>query len=358
MYRIFTNINEESNLAAKTEEEYKKKSTKGGLTSLLTYLFLLFIAWTEFGEYFGGYIDQQYTVDNQIRETVQINMDLYVNMKCKWLHINVEDQTMDRKFVSEELQMEDMPFFIPYDTKVNDINEIITPELDEILGEAIPAEFREKLDTRLLFDENDPDKAKLLDFNGCHIFGSVPVNRVSGVLQITAKGFGYADSHRASLEDLNFAHVINEFSFGDFYPYIDNPLDNTAQFDQDEPLTTYLYYTSVVPTLFKKLGAEVDTNQYSVNDYRYLNKDSSVKGNRRVPGIFFKYNFEPLSIVVSDVRISFIQFLVRLVAICSFLVYCASWIFTLLDMALITIMGPKWSLRYQPDAKSKGILNR
>ena len=151
--------------------------------------------------------------------------------------------------------------------------------------------------------------------------------------------------------------IRDRFSFGDFYPYIDNPLDNTAQFNQDEPLTTYVYYTSVVPTLFKKLGAEVDTNQYSVNDYRYLYKDVAAKGDK-MPGIFFKYNFEPLSIVVSDVRLSFIQFLVRLVAICSFLVYCASWIFTLLDMALITIMGPKWSLRYQPDDKTKGILDR
>ncbi|QID87086.1 ER vesicle protein [Saccharomyces pastorianus] len=339
----------------KTEEQYKKKSTKGGLTSLLTYLFLLFIAWTEFGEYFGGYIDYQYTVDNQVRDTVQINIDLYVNTKCEWLHINVRDQTMDRKLVSEELQLEDMPFFIPYDTKVNDFNEIITPELDEILGEAIPAEFREKLDTRAFFDENDPMNAHLPEFNGCHIFGSVPVNRVSGELQITAKGLGYLDSRKAPLEDLNFAHVINELSYGDFYPYIDNPLDNTAQFNKDEPLTAYVYYTSVVPTLFQKLGAEVDTNQYSVNDYRYSSKDGNTK---RVLGIFFKYNFEPLSIVVSDVRLSFVQFLVRLVAICSFLVYCASWIFTFLDMALITVMGPKWSLRYQPDAKSKGILDR
>ena len=341
----------------KTEEQYKKKSTKGGLTSLLTYLFLLFIAWTEFGEYFGGYIDQQYVVDSQVRDTVQINMDIYVNTKCDWLQINVRDQTMDRKLVLEELQLEEMPFFIPYDTKVNDINEIITPELDEILGEAIPAEFREKLDTRSFFDESDPNRAHLPEFNGCHIFGSIPVNRVSGELQITAKSLDYVASRKAPLEELKFNHVINEFSFGDFYPYIDNPLDNTAQFNQDEPLTTYVYYTSVVPTLFKKLGAEVDTNQYSVNDYRYLYKDVAAKGDK-MPGIFFKYNFEPLSIVVSDIRLSFIQFLVRLVAICSFLVYCASWIFTLLDMALITVMGPKWSLRYQPDDKTKGILDR
>lgn len=125
---------------------------------MLTYLFLLFIAWTEFGEYFGGYIDQQYVVDSQVRDTVQINMDIYVNTKCDWLQINVRDQTMDRKLVLEELQLEEMPFFIPYDTKVNDINEIITPELDEILGEAIPAEFREKLDTRSFFDESDPNR--------------------------------------------------------------------------------------------------------------------------------------------------------------------------------------------------------
>lgn len=340
----------------KTEDVYKKKSTKGGVTSILTYVFLLFICWTEFGKYFGGYIDQQYTVDNTVRETAQINMDLYVNVKCDHLHINIRDETMDRKFAIRELNLEDMPFFIPYDSKVNAVNDIVTPELDEIVGEAIPAEFREKLDTRQFFDEDDPESHKYAPkFNGCHIFGSIPVNRVRGELQITAKGFGYAGV-KPPIEEINFAHAINEFSFGDFYPYIDNPLDKTARFNKEKPLSAYIYHISAIPTKYKKMGVEIDTFQYSVNDYRY---DVDFMRQKKIyifPGIYFKYDFEALSIEVTDVRISFFQFVIRLVAILSFFVFVVSWVFTIIDLLLVNILGPKWSLRYQPDSVAGGIL--
>lgn len=342
---------------AKTEEQYKKKSSKGGLSSLFTYFFLIFIAYTEFGSYFGGYVEQQYTVDPEVRENVQINLDLYVHLQCQYIHVNVRDSTMDRKIASEELKFEDMPFFIPFDVRVNDLPHVITPEMDEILGEAIPAEFREKIDMRNYYDENDPNTHhNLPDFNGCHIFGSIPVNRVSGELQITAKGVGYRDFQSTPPELINFAHVINEFSYGDFYPYIDNPLDASAKFDTSDPQTAYIYYTSVVPTIYQKLGAEVDTNQYSVSEYRYHNNDGSMLQSGYVPGIFFRYNFESLSIVVMDKRLTFLQFVVRLVAIISFAIYFASWVFTLTDLFLINVMGPKWSLRYQPDVQSHGIL--
>ncbi|CCK70655.1 Erv41p KNAG_0E04020 [Huiozyma naganishii CBS 8797] len=344
-------------LTAKTEEQYKQKSSKGGLTSILTYLFLIFIAYSEFGSYFGGYLDQQYIVDSELREDVELNLDVFVHMPCDFIHVNVRDSTFDRKIVSEELKFEDMPFFIPYDTKVNDIPEIITPEMDEILGEAIPASFREKVDMRLYYDENDPDTHHHLpEFNGCHIFGSIPVNRVRGEFQITAKGLGYRDMNAAPKEKINFAHVINEWSFGDFYPYIDNPLDATAKFDKDDPLTAFVYYLSVVPTIYQKLGAEVDTNQYSVSEYRFNSTDKTFRDTGYVPGIFFRYNFESLSIVMTDRRLSFLQFIVRLVAIMSFAVYIASWIFILTDTLLVYFMGPKWSLRYQPEVQSHGIL--
>lgn len=311
------------------------------------------MAWTEFGSYFGGYIDQQYKVDDVIRETFLINMDVYVNTPCKWIHINVRDKTMDRKLVSEELSLEDMPFFIPYGSRVNDMKEIVTPDLDEILGEAMPAQFREKMDTNAMLGTLGEDSP--VSFDGCHIFGSVPVNRVAGELQITAKGLGYSDFERAPLSDINFSHVINEFSYGAFYPYINNPLDNTAKFIAEEPLTAYIYDTSIVPTIYEKLGARVDTNQYAVSE-RHYNYASTLRDSSRVPGIFFRYDFEALSVVISDQRLSFIQFIIRLVAVLSFVVYIASWTFRGLDLLLVILLGPKWSLRYQTDSHSQGIL--
>ena len=211
------------------------------------------------------------------------------------------------------------------------------------MGEAIPAEFRKALDTS---DSNDNP-----NFDGCHIFGTIPVNKVRGELHITAKGWGYHSVERTPAEEVNFCHVINELSFGDFYPYIDNPLDNTARVSADKK-KAYYYFTSVVPTLYKKLGAEVDTNQYSLSETEYVYSKNMVG----VPGIFIKYQFEGMKIIVSDERIGFFQFIIRLVAILSFIVYIASWLFRLVDKVVVTVLGPKWSLRYSPDTSSHGLL--
>lgn len=75
-----------------------------------------------------------------------------------------------------------------------------------------------------------------------------------------------------------------------------------------------------------------------------------------VPGIFIKYQFEGMKIIVSDERIGFFQFIIRLVAILSFIVYIASWLFRLVDKVVVTVLGPKWSLRYSPDTSSHGLL--
>ncbi|QLG73096.1 hypothetical protein HG535_0E01800 [Zygotorulaspora mrakii] len=339
------NTNNSWNHIAKTDETYKKKSAKGGLGSLFTYFVLLFMAWTEFGSYFGGYVDQQYRVDGEVRETFQINMDISVKTPCKWLQVNVRDETFDRKLVSKELVLEDMIFFVPGHAKLNDMKSIVSPNMDTILGEAIPARFR------------DTPSSELSGGDGCHIFGSIPVNRVSGELHITAKGMGYRDSQKAPISEVDFSHVFNEFSYGVFYPYINNPLDNTARLSDANTLVAYRYDTSIVPTVYEKLGAIVDTNQFAVSERHYtLNGHGSTRGIS-APGIFIKYDFEPLSIVIRDERISFFQFVVRLVAVLSFIVYIASWIFIILDTALVSVLGPKWSLRYQTDSPSRNILD-
>lgn len=299
-------------------------------------------------------MDEHYEVDDNMRETFQINMDMYVRTPCQYLDINVRDKTMDRKFVSKELNLEDMPFFIPYGTRVNDMKEIVTPDLDGVLSNAIPAQFRERLDTTAMFDEGERE---YIGFDGCHIFGSIPVNRVAGELQITAKGYGYANFMNAPLEKIDFTHVVNELSYGEFYPYINNPLDSTAKFSPDQPRTTFIYDTAIVPTIYEKLGAMIDTNQYAVSEYHY-NPESQGKGPLRIPGIFLRYDFEPLSIHVRDIRLSFLQFIVRLVAILSFITYTVSWSFRLIDLALLTCLGPRWSLRYQSDSKFHGILDK
>ncbi|AET37402.1 Erv41p Ecym_1151 [Eremothecium cymbalariae DBVPG len=328
----------------KTEQQHVKKSSKGGLTSIVIYLFLLFIAWSEFGSYFGGYIDEQYIVDDEIRTTAQINMNIYVKMPCKYLEVTARDQTGDLQIVSERLNFQDIHFRVPYGTKMTEFNDVISPDLDDILADAIPAQFTSDMPELPMIEG--------INFDGCSIYGSVPVNKVSGELQITAKGWTYMSTRRTPFSVLNFSHVINELSFGDFFPYIDNTLDGVGRI-ADEPLKAYYYFTSVLPTAYKKMGAEVHTNQYSVDA---IEKSSSSHALGPT-GITISYNFEALKVIIKDERIGFTQFIVRLVAILSFVVYLASLAFRFTDWTLVNLLGSKWSLRYESDKSySKGLL--
>ncbi|KAH3900027.1 related to ER-derived vesicles protein ERV41 [Saccharomycodes ludwigii] len=336
----------------KTQAQYQQSndntSKKITIKTILFYLYLLFIAWSEFGSFFGGYLDEQYIVDDTPRETAQINIDFFIRTPCELLNVAVRDQTRDIFIISEKLNFENMPFFIPGDIKaIDNPKKVKTPELDELLSQAIPAEFREKLDTSKMIGSDN--------FDGCHIFGSVPITKVEGQLQITSKMFSPFDIGGIPADaKIDFSHVINELSFGEFFPYIDNQLDNTARLT-NKPATSFKYSLHVVPTIYKSLGATLNTNQYSLSE-----SISEVKniGGFEAAGIMISYKFESLTVVVEDKRISFLQFIVRLITILCLIVYITTWLYKLADKILILIGGKKWSLYDDSPMKSKqGLLD-
>lgn len=95
---------------------------------------------------------------------------------------------------------------------------------------------------------------------------------------------------------LNFTHSIDQLSFGAFIPGITNPLDKTKQLTQ-ERLSTYQYFLSIVPTVYHDtsgvLASHINTNQYGVTEFVKVLKDER---SGSVPGLFFKYSIEPISV--------------------------------------------------------------
>lgn len=69
---------------------------------------------------------------------------------------------------------------------------------------------------------------------------------------------------------------------------------------------------SVVPTLYiDKRNNHLFTNQYAV-----LDSHKEFQEGQAIPGIFFRYDIEPISVQISEARKqSFIHFLVRLCGI-------------------------------------------
>ena len=70
--------------------------------------------------------------------------------------------------------------------------------------------------------------------------------------------------------------------------------------------TAYQYYLRVVPTTYVAPRSEpLHTNQYSVTHYERQ------VGHSGVPGIFFKFDIEPVRLTVIQRTTTFAQFFIR-----------------------------------------------
>lgn len=312
----------------KVQSSYSIKSTRGGAVTLLLGLICTFMAWVQLAQYIGGVETQQFTVDNVVSTEMQINMDVTVNMPCVGLTVNALDQSKDRLFASELLKFDKVDFDSSNHHSFNQ-----EQKYDDFYGIFKSAKKKQK----------KYQKSRKLNSNGnaCRIYGSLPVTRVQGELIITARGYAWFDRQILGMDEFNFTHVIDEFSFGDFYPKLVNPLDGVVANTKDN-LSVYQYFMSVVPTTYVSAttGRVVDTNQYAVTE-------QVTRLNRKIgspPGVFFKYDLEPIRLTITDMRMPFGQWLVRLVNIIGGLVVCTSWLYKLLEVAYLRVIigkGPE-----------------
>lgn len=325
----------------KVGSEHTVRSQRGGYSTLLTIFCGLLILWVEVGGFLGGYIDRQFVVDDKIKADLQINLDLLVAMPCEFLQTNAMDITRDRYLAGELLNFEGMNFIKPSTFRIDsDDYHPATPDLDMVMGESLKAEFRIQGGR---MNEGAP---------ACHIFGSIPVNHVKGEFHITGKGFGHRANLHVPFESLDFSHVIQEYSYGDFYPYLTNPLDNSGRTTQ-EKLQAFRYFTTVVPTLYEKLGLEVDTYQYSLTELHHLYKVNQFGKPEGIPGIFFKYDFEPIKLIISEKRLGFFQFVARLGTIIGGLLIAGGYLYRLYEKLLILAFGKRY---VDKDTEKKGGL--
>ncbi len=320
---------------AKVDNQHAVRSSRGGLSTILLLFVVLFIIYVEIGDWIDGAVYKTFSVDNSFSDTLQINLDILVAMPCNYIHTNVLDLTRDRTLAADYLTYEGMNFFVPPNYLLNSQHDIVTPDMDQVMRESLRAEFRA--------GASDPHSGA----PACHIYGIIPVTKVAGDFHITAKGYAYRD-FRSNIpqQALNFSHVVTELSFGEFFPYLQNPLDFTAKTTPNN-VHSFQYYLSAVPTTYKRLGIEIDTYQYAITEQEKV-FDSA--GFGRVPGIFFKYDFEPIKLQIEDKRIEFTNFVVRLVTVCGGLIICFGWLYKGVDKLLVLVFGKKFAFRGQEKA--------
>jgi endoplasmic reticulum-Golgi intermediate compartment protein 2 len=104
---------------------------------------------------------------------------------------------------------------------------------------------------------------------------------------------------------------------------------------------------SVVPTVYSvdsSSSRTIFTNQYAVNE------QSHEVDERMVPGIFFKYDIEPILLTIEEHRASFLAFMVKIINVLSGVLVAGHWGFTLSEWWK-EVMG-----RRRRNSRSEGVI--
>ncbi|KAI8087053.1 endoplasmic reticulum vesicle transporter-domain-containing protein [Gilbertella persicaria] len=278
----------------KTEDDNQQRSEKGGLLTVLVALCLCFLALSEFSDYQKIYTNYKFIVDSTIDTKMQINIDVTIAMPCPSLMVHVVDATGQRTRLTDALRL--IPAEFSTGTATRDKKVEDPRYIHEIIQAASGKKYSHEVAN---------------DMGACRVYGSLNVNKVASNLHITSDGHGYARVAHTSHDLLNFTHRIDEFSFGQFYPDLVNPLDNSMEIS-DSHFEVFQYAISVVPTTY----IDYQKNVLLTNQYAVIDSHKTFQEGQTIPGIFFRYDIEPISVQISEARQqSFLHFIVRLCGI-------------------------------------------
>ncbi|KAK5453439.1 hypothetical protein LTS15_006624 [Exophiala xenobiotica] len=369
----------------KTKPNYTSATARGGQWTLAIIILCTCLTLSELRTWWTGTETHHFSVERGVGHELQLNLDIVVAMACHDLHINVQDAAMDRIMAGDLLTKEDTNFAVWTDPRKRrrqqrlheskrDVERKRAEEEDSHVSHVL-GHMRENVGKKFL---KSPRVPRGMPMDSCRIYGSLEGNKVQGDFHITARGHGYMEFGMQQHLDhgtFNFSHHINELSFGPHYPGILNPLDRTGD-TTEAHFMRYQYYLSVVPTIFTKrrvstrsgsldpaaipqpptldLAPDIkdakkkkkdgpvkhmvnpdkgrDRKSVFTNQYAATSQSREVPGNT-VPGLFFKYDIEPILLIVSESRSSLLGLLVRLVNVISGVMVGGGWMFQLSEWA-------------------------
>ncbi|KAG6021803.1 hypothetical protein E4U41_002395 [Claviceps citrina] len=314
---------------AKSKPQYVTRTEGGGKWTVAMAVAALFFLWAEVARWWRGAEFHTYAVDKGVSRSLQINLDAVVLMKCGDLHVNVQDAAGDLILAGTKLRKDETSWAQWVNQKgVHKLGRdskgrVVTGAgwHDEGFGE------EHVHDIVALSKKGGPKWAKTPRVRGppdsCRIYGSLEVNKVQGDFHITARGHGYRSSGgHLDHNSFNFSHIINELSFGDYYPSLNNPLDGTINM-ADSHFHKFQYFVSVVWTRYSTNSNTIATNQYAVTE------QSKAVSEYVVPGVFVKYDIEPIYMSVIETRQLLFTFCFRLINVLSGVLVAGHWLFTL-----------------------------
>jgi hypothetical protein len=166
-------------------------SHTGSAWTLLLIVASISLLISESRRYFAGDVTHSFTVEKGVSHQLQINLDMVVAMRCKDLHINIQDAAGDRILAANMLQL-DPTTWKQWDRNAGERlkstydDEAYGAGLDEDVHDYLGAAHSRKRKFR------KTPRVKGTE-NSCRVYGSIEGNKVQGDFHITARGHGYME---------------------------------------------------------------------------------------------------------------------------------------------------------------------
>lgn len=338
----------------KINEDFYRRTFSGGLITLVSFLIMLSLFFSEFRLYLHTVTETQLIVDTSRGETLRINFDVtFPAIPCILLSLDAMDIMGEQHFdIKHNITKK----------RIDANGDVIAVKRDGIGAPKIENPLQ-RHGGRLQYNEvycgscygaelSDHDCCNSCDQvheayrrkgwgmadldlidqclregffervadehgEGCNIHGSLEVNKVAGNFHFaTGKSLHHSNVKVHDLLSVksysyNISHRINILAFGDYFPGVVNPLDG-VHWEHEKPNGIHQYFLKVVPTIYTDIsGHIVSSNQYSVTEHFKISKP----GETDSVGVFFHYDFSPIKVTFKEEHISFLHFMTNICAV-------------------------------------------
>lgn len=327
------------------EDNARHKTLAGGIFSLATIGIILFLVFSEVRYFFSVVQHHKMEVDNTIEGSMELSIDLTIyHIPCDVLavingdvfgHLSpIPATALKKKRLNHTINPSSTPSTTTNGSKNPPCHSCFLTQKEKKCCQTCD-DLREAYESSgLHFDVFNPaftqctEEAKKLQSTagldeGCRIYGSLSVPRVSGVLHIlparimNIMGLQRYQPVYTCNSQLNYSHTISQLTFGEYFPGQLNPLVGAAQIRGERVDGTkkqangrFSYFLQVIPTVFKSqsllLGTTevVESHQYSAT-FHYIpcapegeSPTENQKGDSIQPGVFISYDLSPIKVSI------------------------------------------------------------